>query len=295
MDAAIEGFLYWLRVEKARSENTLAAYHHDTRRFAVWLSEHGVTDPADVASTHVADHMAALSAAGIGARSVARARSAIRALFQFLAREGRVEGDPTGAVDAPRFLQPLPTVLKASQIEALLDAPDLATPLGLRDRAMIQLLYSAGIRVSELVSLPLHGLRLDRGLVLVFGKGRKERIVPMGEEATAWIVRYLQEARGLLAGDGRSTAVFVGQHGAAMTRQNFWQRLQQHALAAGVTGKVSPHVLRHSFATHLLAHGADLRALQQMLGHADITTTQIYTHVSRERLKQLHATYHPRG
>lgn len=295
MDDAIEGFLAWLKVERGRSPHTLEAYARDTQRFAAWLAARGVDRPEHVSGADVSAHLAHLEATGIGLRSIARARSAIRALFRFLVQERVVEADPTSQVDAPRFLQPLPTVLKAAQIDALLDAPDLGSPLGIRDRAMIQLMYSAGLRVSELVTQPLHQVRLDPGLLLVFGKGRKERLIPMGEEATAWIVRYLRDARPLLSGDGRATELFLDRQGTGMTRQNVWQRLQRYALVAGVRGKVSPHVLRHSFATHLLAHGADLRALQQMLGHADITTTQIYTHVSRERLKHLHTTFHPRG
>jgi integrase/recombinase XerD len=295
VDDAIEGFTYWLKVERGRSPHTLAGYRHDAVRFAGWLAEQGVHRPQDVEARHLEAHLAALLDDGIGLRSIARARSALRQLFRFLVAEGHLETDPTRRVEAPRFTTPLPTVLRPDQVEAILAAPDPSTPLGLRDRAMIQLLYSAGLRVSELVAVPLHQVRLDPGLVLVTGKGRKERLVPMGEVAADAVALYLRDARPALDPGGRSTALFVTRRGAPMTRQNFWERLVGHARAAGVHGKVSPHVLRHSFATHLLANGADLRALQALLGHADVTTTQIYTHVSRERLKAVHALHHPRG
>ncbi|MCB9681516.1 MAG: site-specific tyrosine recombinase XerD [Alphaproteobacteria bacterium] len=295
MEAAVEGFLYWLKVEKGRSDHTVEAYRHDVARFAGWLEQQGITEPADVSHDHLAAWLAHLHDTGIGLRSLARARSAVRQLFRFLVGEGLVAADATARVQAPRFSTPLPTVLTAAQVEAVLDAPDPDGPLGLRDRAMIQLLYSAGLRVSELVTVPLHQVRPDAGVLLVLGKGRKERMVPMGEVAATWVRRYLQEVRPSFDPAGRARELFLTHTGHGMTRQNVWQRLGRYARQAGVPGKVSPHVLRHSFATHLLANGADLRALQAMLGHADITTTQIYTHVTRERLQQLHAAFHPRG
>lgn len=295
MDDAIEGFLYWLDVEQGRSPHTLDAYRRDAQRFATWLEGQGITHPADVGHDDVARYMVHLRTEGLGLRSIARARSALRRLFAFLVAETGLEVDPTDLTEAPRFPQPLPTVLSAEQVEAILDAPDVTDPLGLRDRAMIQLLYSAGLRVSELVTVPMHQVRTDRGVLLVLGKGRKERMVPMGEVATSWVRRYVAEARPSLDTTRRATALFLSRRGSAMTRQNAWQRLRRYAVLAGVDGKVSPHVMRHSFATHLLAHGADLRAVQAMLGHADVTTTQIYTHVTRERLRRMHADFHPRG
>jgi integrase/recombinase XerD len=296
LDDALDGFVGHLRVERGRSEHTISAYRADAARFFRWLGDQGVTDVGQVAQSHLADHLVWLQQhEGLGLRSMARARSSIRQLFQFLVVEEAVEADPTALVEAPRFAMPLPTVLSERSVTALLDAPDPSTPLGLRDRAMIQVLYSTGLRVSELVGLRLDRVRLDPALVLVRGKGNKERLVPMGEIAGRWVARYLAEARPLLDPAGASPQVFVGRHGEAMTRQNFWQRLKGHALVAGLRGKVSPHVLRHSFATHLLTHGADLRAIQVMLGHADLSTTQIYTEVSKERLKQVHAEHHPRG
>lgn len=295
MNDAIEGFLYHLKVERNRSDHTLAAYGADLRRFAVWLETSGRTEPKDVSRDDVTSFMQHIKAEGCGLRTIARARTSIRQLFKYCMREGVVEHDPTALVDAPRFLQPLPTVLSMAQVEALLRAPNRATPLGLRDAAMIELLYSSGLRVSELVGLPLRAVDAEIGLLLVRGKGDKERLVPVSGAALDLMVRYLREARPLHDGTGKRPEVFLSRRGAAMTRQNFWQRLAGHARLAGISGKVSPHVLRHSFATHLLENGADLRALQAMLGHADISTTQIYTHVSKVRLKRLHAEYHPRG
>ncbi len=295
LEQAIEGFVAWLRVEKGRSDYTVEAYARDVARFATWLREQGVQHPEAVAHDHLADHLAALDAVGVGPRSRARARSSIRQWMRFLVGEGLLEADATARVVAPSFVTALPVTLSERDVEALLDAPDVGSPLGLRDRAMLQLLYASGLRVSELVGLPLRGIRADLGCLQVMGKGRKERLVPMGDLAAAWLGRYLREARPLLDGAGRCPATFVSQRGAAMTRQNFWQRMQHHALVAGLRGKVSPHVLRHAFATHLLAHGADLRAVQAMLGHADLSTTQIYTAVTRHRLKAIVAAAHPRG
>ncbi len=287
--------MYHLKVERNRSEHTLLGYGSDLRRFAAWLEGRGRTDPSHVSREDVADFMHHLKVEGLGSRSVARARTSIRQLFKYCMRESLIEHDPTALVDAPRFPQPLPTVLTGAQVEALLAAPNRGDPLGLRDAAMIELIYSSGLRVSELVNLPLRAVDAEIGLVQVRGKGDKERLVPVSETALALMRRYLQEARVLYDPGGDVPEVFLSRQGGPMTRQNMWQRLQGYAKRAGVPGKVSPHVLRHSFATHLLEHGADLRALQAMLGHADISTTQIYTHVSRARLRRLHEEYHPRG
>lgn len=295
MDDALEGFMYYLKVERNRSVNTLDAYGRDLRRFTAWCSEQGVDAPQRVTRELVADHLVCLDRQDLGLRSIARARTAIRQLFGFLVREGVVEADPSLLVDAPRFPAPLPVVLSQGQVEALLQAPDRSSPLGLRDAAMIQLLYSTGLRVSELIGLPRAAVDPTVGLLQVRGKGDKDRLVPTGERSLVLMVRYLRDARPLHDPVGGAPQVFVSRRGAAMTRQNFWQRLRKWAAVAGVTGKVSPHVLRHSFATHLLEHGADLRHLQAMLGHADIGTTQIYTHVTRARLQAMHAQYHPRG
>ena len=295
MDEAIEGFIYYLRAERHRSENTVAAYGRDLQRFARWLANEGVDRVEDVRGEHLSDHLAHLDRTGLGLRSIARARSAIRQLFRFLLREGVLEDDPTVLVEAPRFPAPLPVVLDTAKIDALLAQPDRSTPLGLRDSAMIELLYATGLRVTELVRLRVDQIDLVRGLARVRGKGDKERLVPVGERARDLIVRYIRESRSMVDPTGARITLFLSQRGKGMTRQAFWLRLRRHAVGAGIRGKVSPHVLRHSFATHLLEHGADLRSVQAMLGHADITTTQIYTHVARERLRRLHAEFHPRG
>ena len=296
MDHAIEGFLYFLTVERNRSQNTIMAYSHDLRRFATWGAGRGLIQPSHYDQGAVADHLVYLDREReLGLRSIARARTSIRQLFRFLVREKHIESDPTERVDGPRFPNPLPTVLSAQQVEALLAAPDRSKPLGLRDAAMIELLYSTGLRVTELVTLPLRGVDAREGLVQVIGKGDKERIVPVGQTALELLKRYLVEARPHHDPKTRAPQCFVGRRGSAMTRQNFWQRIQKYKVEAGIHGKVSPHVLRHAFATHLLEHGADLRSLQAMLGHADISTTQIYTHVTQARLAALHKAYHPRG
>ena len=296
MDDAVEGFLYYLRAERHLSEHTVAAYGHDLRRFAAWAEGQGVGSPADVQRTHVSKHLVWLDAEqGLGLRSIARARTSLRQLFAFLMREGLCGDDPTALVEAPRFAQPLPTVLSAEAVEALLDTPDDSTPLGVRDRAMLQLLYATGLRVSELCGLPRDGVDPRQGLVRVIGKRGKERLVPTGERALERLVAYLAQVRPLWDPHMAHPAVFLTARGEAMTRQNFWQRVKKHARAAGIRGKVSPHVLRHSFATHLLEHGADLRSVQAMLGHTDLSTTQIYTHVTRARLAEIHKKFHPRG
>jgi integrase/recombinase XerD len=297
VEEAVEGFTYYLKAERNRSDNTVESYRRDLDRFRRWLAEEqGIERAEQVRREHVADWLVALDREDLGLRSIARARTSVRQLFRFLMKEGRVEADPTLLVRAPKFPAPLPKVLTEAQVEALLAAPDRTTPLGLRDAAMIELMYETGLRVTELVTLPLRAVDGERGLVLVRGKGDKERLVPMGEPALDLMLRYLREARPLHDVSGKTPEVFVNRRGKAMTRQNFWQRLKGLAGTAGVREElVTPHVLRHSFATHLLEHGADLRALQAMLGHSDISTTQIYTHVTRTRLQKLHAEFHPRG
>lgn len=295
LDHAVEGFVYHLQVERHRSPHTVAAYRRDITRFAAFLGRQGVEAPDRIARAHLADHLAALDGDGLEPRSIARARSAVRQWLKFLIGDGVLTADPTTRVEAPRFRSPLPVVLSEAKVESLLAAPDVSTPLGARDAAMIEVLYASGLRVTELVGLRRDQVDAEVGLLRVRGKGDKERLVPIGERALLAIGRYFRDSRPLLDGTGRADALFVTARGEAMTRQNFWERLRGHARTAGITGRLSPHVLRHSFATHLVEHGADLRAVQAMLGHADITTTQIYTHVSRARLKALHTRFHPRG
>ena len=247
-------------------------------------------------SDDVSDALLALTKQGKSPRSIARALSALRSFFKFL-REQKLRSDnPVSAHKTPKLGRALPKDLSEADVEALIHAPDISTALGLRDRAMLETLYATGLRVSELVGLKLHEAHFDMGVVRVFGKGSKERLVPLGQLAIDWITRYLHEARPDILHGQQSDALFVTARGGAMTRQAFWQLIKRYALVAGIDpAKLSPHVLRHAFATHLLNHGADLRVVQLLLGHADISTTQIYTHVARERLKSLHAEHHPRG
>jgi integrase/recombinase XerD len=295
MDSAIEGFMYYLKVERNRSDNTVEAYGRDLRRFAAWADEQGLSGPQAVHRAHLSAYMVHLHAAGLGHRSVVRARSSLRQLFGWLFDERLVESDPTVLLESPRFVSPLPTVLTGRQVDDLLEAPDGTTPVGVRDRAMLAVIYASGLRVSELVGLPQRALDAEHGLVLVRGKGDKERLVPIGQRALGRVGDYLVQGRPVLDPSGRCPHLFVSNRGAAMTRQNFWLRIRGYGIQASIPGKVSPHVMRHSFATHLLENGADLRSLQAMLGHADVTTTQIYTHVTSTRLAAMHARFHPRG
>jgi integrase/recombinase XerD len=296
MDEAVEGFVYYLKVERNRADLTVEAYARDLRRFVAWAAERSVASPSAITRALVAEYLVHLDRDGLGLRSIARVRSTLRQFFRFLVDEGHIEADPSARVGSPAYPAALPKVLTAAQVEALLAAPDRRSPLGLRDAAMIEVLYATGMRVTELVGLLRAAVDPELGVVRIRGKGDKERLVPIGEVALDLMVRYLREARPLHDPEGTAPVVFVSRRGERMTRQNFWQRITAYAREIGMPdGMVSPHVLRHSFATHLLEHGADLRTLQAMLGHADIGTTQIYTHVTRARLQALHARYHPRG
>ncbi|WP_260294779.1 site-specific tyrosine recombinase XerD [Sedimenticola hydrogenitrophicus] len=294
-DAIIERFADALWMERGLSRNTLAAYQSDLAKLAEWLSrERGAT----LLAAHREDlleYLAARARAGTKARSSARLLSCLRQFYQHALREGWVRVDPSTRIDAPRLGRPLPKSLTEQEVEALLEAPETEDPEGLRDRAMLELLYATGLRVSELVELRFAQLGLNQGLVRVMGKGGKERLVPLGDEAMEWLTRFIRTARYDLLGERLSDDVFPTRRGAAMTRQAFWYRIKKHAAAAGIHKHLSPHTLRHAFATHLLNHGADLRVVQMLLGHSDLSTTQIYTHVARERLKSMHQQHHPRA
>ena len=290
----IEGFLDAAWMEKGLSANTLSAYRQDLEAFSAWCRPRGET-LAGAGHALILDYLAHGLRAGRSARSAARLLSCLRGFYRHLLRQGRIHSDPSAQVESPRMGRPLPKSLGESDVDALLAAPDVATPIGLRDKAMLELLYACGLRVSELVSLELGGLNLAQGVVRIMGKGSKERLVPIGDEALAWIGRYLREARPQLVAEGSGAVLFPGRGAGPMTRQTFWHRIRHHARVAGITKPLSPHTLRHAFATHLLNHGADLRVVQMLLGHSDLSTTQIYTHVARERLRQLHAEHHPRG
>lgn len=294
---AIEQFAEALWLEDGLSANTLAAYRRDLGLLADWLAgEGGLTlDQADelqLLAYATARH------AGSRASSANRRLSVFKRYYRWALRERRLgsEGqDPTLRLVTAKQPLRVPKTLSQGQVEALLNAPDVETPLGLRDRAMLELMYASGLRVSELVTLKSVHVGFKEAVLRVTGKGSKERLVPFGEEAHGWLLRYLQEARAPLLKGQRSDALFVTVRGEGMTRQMFWTLVKKHAQAAGITQPLSPHTLRHAFATHLLNHGADLRAVQLLLGHADLSTTQIYTHVARERLKAIHAQHHPRG
>ena len=293
-EVLLERFLDALWMEYGLSDHTLAAYRADLKGVALFLRRQSKT----LTTAQRADLLGYLTQQvnnGARPRTTARLLSSLRRFYQYMLREGCLNSDPSDQIDAPKLGRPLPKSLTESEVEALLQSPDLTRFLGMRDRAMLELLYASGLRVSELIALPVSQINLRQGVVRVVGKGDKERLVPLGEEAGDWLARYLEEARpGLLQGR-MSDALFVTQRGSAMTRQAFWYLIKRYARQAGITTSLSPHGLRHSFATHLLNHGADLRVLQMLLGHSNLSTTQIYTHVARERLKGVHATHHPRG
>ena len=290
----IEAFLDALWMERGLSELTLAAYRADLAGFARWLAARDA-DLLGIGRDRVLEYLASRTQAGARPRSTARLLSALRRFYRYQVREGRLPEDPTALVESPKLGRPLPAALSEGEVEALLAAPDLQQPIGLRDRAMLEVLYAAGLRVSELVGLKIDQLNARQGVVRTFGKGSKERLVPVGEEALTWLERYLQQARPALLGSRLSEHLFVTQLGEGMTRQAFWYRVKLYARRTGIGKALSPHTLRHSFATHLLNHGADLRVVQLLLGHSDLSTTQIYTHVARQRLQELHSKHHPRG
>jgi integrase/recombinase XerD len=285
-------FLTYLAVEKGLAPNTLASYERDLKKYFRAMRSR---DPDAISPADVNAFLSSLSGSGIAAPSIARNLAAVRGFHKFLQIDGLAQSDPTVNLETPRGWKRLPKTLSMFEVDALLAQPDLSTTLGLRDKAMLELLYATGIRVSELVGLRMQNVNLERGFLVVMGKGSKERAVPLGEAAAAAVRSYGERARPLLLSGVDSDFLFISSRRRGITRQMFWERIKLHARTAGITSSISPHTLRHCFATHLLDNGADLRAVQAMLGHADISTTQIYTHVSRERLKQIHEKHHPRG
>ena len=290
--ALIDQFLDAVWVEQGLSENTLSAYGSDLRIFAQWLNARSMLD---VNTADLSKFLASRYHAGIGNRSSARILSSLRRFYGYYIRENNITVDPTALIDSPHIGRPLPSSLSESDVELLLNAPNTESALGLRDKTMLEMLYATGLRVSELVNLTLDQVSLRQGVVRIVGKGNKERLVPVGEEAMSWLENYLGNTRKALLGERQCAYVFVTTRGDSMTRQAFWHIIKRHALIAGINKALSPHTLRHAFATHLLNHGADLRVVQLLLGHSDLSTTQIYTHIARERLKELHSKYHPRG
>ncbi len=291
---AIDAFLDALWLEQGVSEHTLAAYRRDLAAWAARLAEGGETlvTPTPASLPTWLDER---RAAGYQLRSNARLLSSLRRFYRWALETGRIERDPLAEVRLPRVRPSLPETLEEAEVERLIAAPDITTDLGLRDRTMLEVLYGAGLRVSELVGLTTDAVNLRQGVVRVRGKGGKDRLVPLGEEAVDWVSRYLRTARGALMRDATRPALFPGRDDQPLTRQAFWYRIKHHARIAGIERSLSPHTLRHAFATHLLNHGANLRVVQMLLGHSDLSTTQIYTHVAQARLERLHADHHPRG
>ncbi|MEE9345133.1 MAG: site-specific tyrosine recombinase XerD [Methylococcales bacterium] len=289
---SIQQFINALWIEQGLSENTVKAYATDLKRYSTWLGENPISQANKV---DISDFLAHRFQQGASASSSARLLSTLRQFYGYLIRTGERLDDPCAGIKAPKLGKLLPEIFSENEIEQLLAAPPQNTALGLRDKTMLELLYATGMRVSELVGLNLHQINYNQGFVRVTGKGQKERLIPIGEQALDWLNRYLVEGRPSLLGFRHSDCVFVTKRGSGMTRQAFWYLIKRYGLQAGITRRFSPHTLRHAFATHLLNHGADLRAVQLLLGHSDLSTTQIYTHVADQRLKSLHAQYHPRG
>jgi integrase/recombinase XerD len=291
----VDEFCDALWLEDGLAKNTLESYRRDLSQFAAWLGERHGRSLLEGDNANIQAYLGYLFRRKTRATSAARLLSSLKRFYRYCLRQGKIRTDPTLKIDTPKLPRSLPRSLTEEDVEGLLGAPSPETALGMRDKAMLETIYASGLRVSELVALKLGQVSQDMGVVRVVGKGSKERLVPLGEEALAWIRRYLKEARPGLLGRRSSDDLFITARGAAMTRQMFWHLLRRHALKAGLKKPISPHTLRHAFATHLLNHGADLRVVQLLLGHSDISTTQIYTHVARERLKRLHAKHHPRG
>jgi integrase/recombinase XerD len=294
LEANIRAFVNSLRVEKGLSENTIEAYRRDMVKFMAFASERGLKT-ADIERSHVVEFLASLYHRGLDSRSVARHLVTIRHFFRFALMEEYIVEDPAVTIQTPKFRQSLPEFLSVSEVDRLLEQPDTSTVVGLRDRAMIELMYSCGLRVSELCGLGVRDLRMEDGCLRCIGKGDKERLVPVGKRALAIVGKYMRESRPKLLGDASSPYLFLHQKGGKMSRITFWKMLGAYGRKAVLRKAVTPHMLRHSFATHLLDRGADLRSVQMMLGHADIATTQIYTHVVEERLKQVYKAHHPRA
>ncbi len=291
----IEAFLDTLWVENGLSENTLSAYRNDLLGLSRWLSELTVSI-TEVRRDHLLDYLSYRVRQGSMPRTSARLLSSIRRFYRYLVRQGTVQKDPSAQIEFPKLGRPLPETLTEEEIDRLLTAPNIEKSHGVRDRAMLEVLYACGLRVSELVGLTLNQVNLNHGVIRVMGKGNKERLIPFGEQASDWISRFINEARSdLLKSNQQSDALFITNRGAAMTRQAFWHLIKKHSKRVGITKHLSPHTLRHAFATHLLNHGADLRVVQMLLGHSDLSTTQIYTHVAQARLQELHRKHHPRG
>ncbi|MBF0549379.1 MAG: site-specific tyrosine recombinase XerD [Deltaproteobacteria bacterium] len=295
MDEYLDRFFAFLKVERGLANNSISSYNGDLIGFVHFLNDRGITDLKAVTRIDLTAYIFDLKKQGFKDSTVARRMAAVRTLFRFLVQDRIIETTPAAEVDLPRLRQKIPGVLSAEEVDKLLAAPDQSTPRGLRDAAMLEVIYATGTRVSELISLTLNNLNLELGFIRAIGKGSKERIVPLGQAAINRTREYLESARSRIAKAKPEPYVFINRSGKPMTRQGFWKIIKKYALVSGIQGDITPHTMRHSFASHLLERGADLRAVQEMLGHADISTTQIYTHLRMERLQQLHRDCHPRG
>ncbi len=292
-NSLIDIFLDAVWMESGLSQNTLSAYRNDLTQFFIWTKSQGLSlTTLDTVSVALFISNKAIKSSN---RSAARSLSSIKRFYQYLLHENKINHDPCANAVSPALGKSLPKSLSEADVEKLIQAPDIATVLGVRDRAMIETLYASGMRVTELVGLPISQVDFTVGVCRVSGKGNKERLVPLGDDACQWIIRYTKEARLDILGETQSTALFVSKRGTAISRQGFWQNLKRYARIAGISSSLSPHTLRHAFATHLLNNGADLRSVQLLLGHSSLSTTQIYTYIAQERLKQLHKHHHPRG
>ncbi len=294
-EGLIRQYLDSLWLEKGLSDNTRESYGRDLKAISQWLEQGAGVSLNSAGQEHLMRFLAWRHERQYSSRSTARLLSCLRGYYLYQIREGALQENPLANIDNPKLPQSLPKLLTEKDVEALLKAPDVTDPVGLRDKAMLELLYACGLRVTELITLTMPMLNLRQSVVRVLGKGSKERLVPLGEEAAYWLARYLKDARGALLGAKTSEVVFLSTRSQQMTRQTFWYRIKYWAKAAGIEKPLSPHTLRHAFATHLLNHGADLRVVQLLLGHSDLSTTQIYTHVARARMKSLHEVHHPRG
>jgi integrase/recombinase XerD len=295
MERWIDSYMNYITVERGLSRNTLDSYGGDLLRYQSFLRESGIVEIEETSKLEVMAYLLSLRKRALSDKTVARSIAVLRGFYRWLADEGVLRANPLEDMESPKTTRSLPDTLSVDEVDSLLNQPDPSNPIGMRDKAMLELLYATGLRVSELTNLALTNINVEAGYLIVLGKGAKQRIVPMGQEALHWLQGYLGESRQRLLGNNRSTRAFVSQWGRGMTRQGFWKIIKKYALMAGIRKKISPHTLRHSFASHLLEGGADLRSVQSLLGHVDISTTQIYTHVTRERLKKIHARYHPRS
>lgn len=295
MEKLLDEFIYHLAVERGLAKNTIASYRADLTGYILYCRNHGINEPHEAGRDTVMSYLFQLQLDGRSPATISRRLAAVRTFYRYVIREGFLQEDPSAELESPKLAQKLPRVLSIEEVDHLLGQPLISKPSGLRDKAMLEVLYATGIRVSELVSLDLMNIHLDSGFIRCFGKGSKERIVPLGDVAARFIKEYLERGRSILKKSGDTPALFLNQHGRRLTRQGFWKIIKKYALKANIKTAITPHTLRHSFATHLLENGADIRSVQEMLGHADISTTQIYTHLTKSKIREIYDRSHPRA